>query len=90
MLSKALQSFLDKFTDYSTAGVSLINIRAIFSVFSNLGYTLEKNVILIERAGLSDLSLFVCLQITKLLPSSNIIVLDLNEFNDLVNKVVNN
>ena len=88
ILNQSLQSILDKFTDYSTAGVNLLHIRAIVSVFAMLGYTLEENLPPVDRPCLSDLSHFAYLQITKPLPSSNIIVLDLNEFNDLVNKVV--
>ncbi len=88
MLSEPLQSFLDKFTDYSTAGVNLLHVRAIFSVLEKLGYTLEENLPPVERPGLSDLSLFAYLQITEPMPSSNIIVIDLNEFNDLLNRVV--
>ena len=88
MLNESLQSFLDKFTDYSTAGVNLLHVQAIFTVLEKLGFTLEANLPPVERPGLSDLSLFAYLQITEPLPSSNIIVLDLNEFNDLLNRVV--
>ncbi len=56
--------------------------------FSKLGYTLEENLPPIEPPGLSDILLFAYLQITEPLPSNNIIVLNLEEFNDLLNKVV--
>ena len=88
MLNESLQSVLDKFTDYSTAGVNLLHVRAIFSVLEKLGFTLDENLPPVELPGLSDLSLFAYLQITEPLPSSNIIVLDLIEFNDLLNRVV--
>ena len=88
MLNEPLQSVLNKFTDYSTAGVNLLHVRAIFSALEKLGFTLEENLHLVERPGLSDLSLFAYLQITELLPSSNIIVLNLNGFNDLLNKEI--
>ena len=90
MLSEPIQSVLDKFTDYSTSGVNLLHIRAIFSVLSKIEYTLENNLYPVNRLGISDLSLFANLQITEPLPSSKIILLNLNEFNDLVNKVVFN
>ena len=88
MLSEPLQSILDNITDYSTAGVNLLHARAIFSVLEKLGYTFEENLPPVEHPGLSDLSFFAYLQITEPLPSSNIIVVDLNEFNGLLNKVV--
>ena len=88
MLNEFLQFFLDKFRDYSTAGVNLLHVRAIFSVLEKLGLTLEENLPPVKRPGLSDLSFFAYLQITVPLPSSNIIVIDLNEFNDLLNRVV--
>ena len=40
MLSEYLQSLLNKFTDYSTTGVNLLHVRAIFSVLEKLEYTL--------------------------------------------------
>ena len=57
-------------------------------MFSKLGFTLEENLPPVEHPGLNDLSLFAYLQITEPLPSNNIIVLNLEEFNDLVSKVV--
>ena len=57
-------------------------------MFSKLGYNLEQNLPPIERPGLSDISLFAYLLITEPLQSNNIIVLNLEEFNDLVSKVV--
>ena len=88
MLKEPLQTFLNRFTDYSTPDINLLHLRTITSVFSKLGYTLEENLPPIESPGLSDISLFAYLQITEPLPSNNIIVLNLEEFNDLVNKVV--
>ena len=52
ILNESLQSFLDKFTDYSTAGVNLLHVRAIFSVLAKLGFTLEENLPPVERPGL--------------------------------------
>ena len=57
MLSEPLQFYLDKLTDYSTAGVNLLHARAILSVLEKLGYTLEKYLLPVERPSLSDLSL---------------------------------
>ena len=88
MLNEPQQSFVNKFTDYSTAVINLLHVRAIFSVLAKLGYYLEENLPPVERPGLTDLSLFAYLQITEAMPSSNIIVLDLNEFNDLLNRVI--
>ena len=88
MLNEPLQTFLNRFTDYSTPDINLLHFRTISSVFSKLGYTLEKNLPPIERPGLSDISLFAYLQMTELLPSNNIIVLNLKEFKNLVSKVV--
>ena len=88
MLNEPLQTFLNRFTDYSTPDINLLHLRTITSVFSNLGYTLEENLPPIERPGLSDISLFAYLQITEPLSSNRIIVLILEEFNDLVIKVV--
>ena len=88
MLNESLQTFLNCFTDYSPQDINLLHLRTIISVFSKLGYTLEENLPPIERQGLSDISLFAYLQITEPLPSNNIIVLNLEEFNELVSKVV--
>ena len=85
-------NFLDKFTDYSTAGSTCFTSEQSFrfSQSYSFGYTLDKYPSPVERPGLSNLSLFAFLQITELLASRNIIVLNLNEFNNLVNKVVYN
>ena len=88
MLSVTLQTFLNRFTDYSTPDINLLHLRTITSVFSKLGFTLEENLPPVERPGLNDLSLFAYLQIIEPLPSNNIIVLNLEEFNDIVSKVV--
>ena len=88
MLNEPLQTFLNRFTDYSTLDINLLHLRTITSVFSKLGYTLEENLPPVERPGLSDISLFAYLLITEPLPSNNIIVFNLEEFNDLVSKVV--
>ena len=88
MLNESLQSFLDNFTEYSTAGVNLLQIREIISVLEKLGCTLEENLSPVERPGLSTFSLFEYLTITELLLSSHIIVLNLNEFNDFLTRVV--
>ncbi len=88
MLNEPLQTFLNPFTDYSTPDINLLHLRAITSVFSKLGYTLEKYLPPVERPRLYDLSLFAYLQITEPLPSNNIIVLNLEEFNDLASKVL--
>ena len=88
MPNKPLQTFLNRFTNYSTPDINLLHLRTIPSVFSKLGYTLEENLPPVERPGLSDNSLFAYLQITEPLPSNNIIVLNLEEFNDLLSKVV--
>ena len=88
MLNEPLQTFLNRFTNYSTPDINLLHLQTITSVFSKLGYTLEINLPPIERPGLSDRSLFAYLQITEPLPSIKIIVLNLEEFNDLVSKVV--
>lgn len=42
MLGKPLQLFLNTLTDYSTPNVNLLHLRAMSSIFVNLGYTLEK------------------------------------------------
>ena len=88
MLNEPLQTFLNHFTDYSTPDINLLHLRAITSVFSKLGYTLEKYLPPVERPRLYDLSLFAYVDITKPLPSNNIIVLNLEEFNDLASKVL--
>ena len=88
MLNEPLQTFLKRFTDYSTPDINRLHLRTITSVFSKLGYSLEENLPPIERPGLSDISLFAYLQITEPLQSNNIIVLNLEEFNDLLSKVV--
>ena len=77
MLNEPLQTFLNRFTDYSTPNINFLHFRAITLVFSKLGYTLEENLPPVERPGLNDISLFAYLQITKPLPSNNIIVLNL-------------
>ena len=88
MLNEPLQIFLNRFTDYSTPDINFLHLRTITSVFSKLGYTLEENLPPIKRPGLSDISLFAYLQITEPQLSNNIFVLNLEEFNDLVSKVV--
>ena len=90
MLNEPHQTFLNRFTDYSIPNVNLLHLRVITSVLAKLVYNLEKYSPPVERPGLTDLSMFAYLQITEPQPSNNIIVLNLEEFNDLVSKVVHN
>ena len=44
MLKEPLQTFFNRFTDYSTPDTNLLHLRTITSVLSKLGYTLEENL----------------------------------------------
>ena len=88
MLNEPIQIFSNRFTDYLTPAINLLHLRTITAVVLKLGYTLEENLQPVERQGLSDILLFAYLQIKEPLPSNNIIVLNLEEFNNLESKVV--
>lgn len=50
-------------------------------MLARLAYILEVNLPPIDRPNLNDLSVYGYLQITEPVPSSNILVLNLDEFN---------
>ena len=80
--------FLSRFTERPDGVTNLLHLRTATSVIEKLGYTLEERLPPVERPNTRDLSVFAYLQIADNVPSEYLIPLDLNEFNELMNKVV--
>ena len=88
LLDETLRVFLSRFTERPDGVTNLLHLRTATSVIEKLGYTLEERLPPVERPNTRDLSVFAYLQIADNVPSEYLIPLDLNEFNELMNKVV--
>ena len=87
MLNEPLGKFLDRFSEHPTEDVRILHNRELTSTLAQLGYEPDVNLPPVDRPNLNDLSVFGYLQITEPVPSNNIIVLTIEEFNALINKI---
>ena len=88
MLDRSLRDVLEQFTQHPGGDIALLNLRPLIAIFERLGYVLEERLPPIENLEARDLSVFGYLQIAERLPSTNIVALNLDEFNQLVTDVV--
>ena len=88
MLNEPLRVILEQFTQHPGDDIALLNLRPLTAIFERLGYTLEERLPPVENLNQRDLSVFGYLQIADQLPSTNVIALNLDEFNQLVSDVV--